>query len=104
MSRRKNSFPVPRCQRQTTTRSCSGSIQIVLEPNPSAAKLVLGVGPVLSLAIQPPKVSVIDIAGAAVGGGGFDPGLGDHLSVLPFAPPEHQVAEAGMVACVDPQA
>src|SRR2546427_8771906 len=39
-----NSFVLrSRCQRQTTTRSCSGSIQIVFEPAPSAAKLVRGV-------------------------------------------------------------
>src|SRR5439155_3966182 len=38
-----NSFVLrSRCQRQTTTRSCSGSIQIVFEPAPSAAKLVRG--------------------------------------------------------------
>src|SRR5438105_3232083 len=38
-----NSFVLrSRCQRQTTTRSCSGSTQIVFEPAPSAAKLVRG--------------------------------------------------------------
>jgi len=37
-----NSSPFPWCHRQTTTRSCSGSIQIVLVPFPIAAKLVAG--------------------------------------------------------------
>jgi len=42
-TRLKNSLALrSRCQRQTTTRSWSGSIQIVFEPAPIAAKLLRG--------------------------------------------------------------
>jgi hypothetical protein len=36
------SIACPRCQCHTKTRSCSGSIQIVFDPLPSAAKLDAG--------------------------------------------------------------
>ena len=40
-TRLKNSLGLPSCHRHTITRSCSGSIQIVLFPAPCAPKLAL---------------------------------------------------------------
>ncbi len=62
-----------------------------------------GIGPLLALGVEPPKVAVVGAVSAGLRGI-FEPSLGDQLAVVPATVVQDQQAEAGEIFGVRPDA